>query len=174
LQFDRVWHLERKVVERICNKHKQKLKDFTKCKNLMTTKYSDFDEADKARIQQQVLNSVSVASETVSIALSITGVTGATGSTPSAYPSKSDQKCVIFLYNASALSSYIHCPILPVTIQSGMPHIQLQLGMDINNSSCPSIRCVVDTAAALCTGRYHFFSAIMKWFPQCVEKIFLP
>jgi hypothetical protein len=55
-----------------------------------------------------------------------------------------------------------------------MPHIQLQLGTDINNSSSPSIRCVVDTATALCTGNYHFFSAIVKWFPQFVEKIFLP
>jgi hypothetical protein len=33
---------------------------------------------------------------------------------------------------------------------------------------------MVDTATALCTGNYHFFSAIAKRFPQCVAKIFLP
>jgi hypothetical protein len=55
-----------------------------------------------------------------------------------------------------------------------MPHINLQLGTDLNDSSSPSIRCVVDTAAALCTGTYHFFAAIAKQFPQCVAKIFLP
>jgi hypothetical protein len=76
------------------------------------------------------------------------------------------------LCNAKALSSNIHCPVLPVTIPSVTPDIQLQLGADINNSSCPSIRCVVDTAAALCTSNYHFFLAIVKWFPQCVAKIF--
>jgi hypothetical protein len=54
-----------------------------------------------------------------------------------------------------------------------MPHIQLQLGMDISNSSCPSICCVVDTATTLCTGNYHFFSAIAKRFPQCAAKNFV-
>ncbi len=33
---------------------------------------------------------------------------------------------------------------------------------------------VVDTAAVLCTGYYHFFSAIAKRYPHCVAKIFLP
>jgi hypothetical protein len=80
----------------------------------------------------------------------------------------------MFLYNALALNTNIHCPVLPVSIQSIMPHITLQLGTDLNDSSSPSICCVVDTAAALCTGNYHFFAAITKQYPQCVAKIFLP
>jgi hypothetical protein len=36
-----------------------------------------------------------------------------------------------------------------------MLHIQLQLGTDINDSSCPSICYIVNMAAALCTGNYH-------------------
>jgi hypothetical protein len=32
----------------------------------------------------------------------------------------------------------------------------------------------VDTAAALCTGNYHFFVAIAKRYPHYVAKIFLP
>ncbi len=55
-----------------------------------------------------------------------------------------------------------------------MPHITLQLGTDLDCSNCLSIRCVVDTAAALCTGNYHFFSTIAKRYPHCVAKIFLP
>jgi hypothetical protein len=55
-----------------------------------------------------------------------------------------------------------------------MPHITLQLGTNLDCSNCPSIRCVVDTAAALCTGNYHFFSAIAKQYPHCVAKNFLP
>jgi hypothetical protein len=36
----------------------------------------------------------------------------------------------------------------------------------MNDSSSPIIRCVVDTAAALCTGNYHFFAVIAKQYPQ--------
>jgi hypothetical protein len=68
----------KKVIERICNKCKKKQLDFTKCKNLTTTNYSNFDKAGKEPIQQQVLNSVSIASESTSVASSITGVTGST------------------------------------------------------------------------------------------------
>ncbi len=55
-----------------------------------------------------------------------------------------------------------------------MPHITLQLGTNLDCSNCLSIQCVVNTAAALCTGNYHFFSAIAKQYPHCVAKIFLP
>jgi hypothetical protein len=101
------------VIERIRNKHKKKQQDFMKRKNLATTNYSNFDEVGRERIRCQVLNSVFVASKTVGIALSITGVTGVTGSTPAASSSKSDQKRVVFLYDAKALSSNIHRPIPP-------------------------------------------------------------
>jgi hypothetical protein len=83
-------------------------------------------------------------------------------------------KCVVFLYDAQVLNTDIHRPVLPVSIQSVMPHILLQLGIELNNSSCPSICCVMNTAAALCTGNYHFFAALAKQYPQCVAKIFLP
>jgi hypothetical protein len=33
---------------------------------------------------------------------------------------------------------------------------------------------VLDTAAALCTGNYHFFPAIAKRYSHCVAKIYLP
>ncbi len=98
-----------------------------------------------------------------------------TGRTLAASPAKSASgKHVVFLYEALALNTDIYHPVLPVSIQSIMPHINLQLGTDLNDSSSPSIRCVVDTAAALCTGNYHFFATIAKQFPQCVAKIFLP
>jgi hypothetical protein len=55
-----------------------------------------------------------------------------------------------------------------------MPHITLQLGTVLNDDKCPCIRCVLDVAAALCTGNYHFFAAIAKRYPHCVAKIYLP
>jgi hypothetical protein len=157
----------KKVIKRIQNKKKQQ--EFTKRKNLATTNFSNFDAASQEHIQNQVL---SVSMDTTSIASSITGVTG---STSAATPAKNaTAKHVVFLYDTQALNTDIHCPVLPVSIQSIMPHIHLQLGTDLNNSGCPSICCIMDTAAALCTGNYHFFAAIAKRYPQCVAKIFLP
>jgi hypothetical protein len=153
----------KKVIKCICSKCKKKQLDFTMCKNFATTNYRDFFDAGKERIQRQVLNSVSITSEMASVA----------HATPLPSPAKSDQKRIVFLCNAKAISSNIIHPILLVMIQSILPHIQLQLGTDINDSSCPSIRCVVETAAALCTGNYHFFAAITKQFPQCITKIIL-
>jgi hypothetical protein len=98
-----------------------------------------------------------------------------TGATSATSPAKSASgKSVVFLYNAHAVNTGVHCPVLPVTIQLIMPHINLQLGKDLSDSSSPILCCVVDTAAALCTGNYHFFAAIAKQYPQCVAKIFLP
>jgi hypothetical protein len=140
-----------RVIKRICSKCKKKQQDFTKRKNLATTNYSNFDNAGKEPIWQQVLNSASVASKMASVASSITGLTGIASATSPAKTTKSDPKHVVFLYHAKAFSSNIHHPVLPASIQSIMLHIQLHLSTDINDRSCLSIRCIVDTAAALCT-----------------------
>jgi hypothetical protein len=76
------------------------------------------------------------------------------------------------MYNVQVLPTVTNLPILPVAIQSIMPHIMLQLGLVPNDSHSPSSQCVVDTAAALCTRNYYFFAAIAK--VRCVVKIFLP
>jgi hypothetical protein len=65
-------------------------------------------------------------------------------------------------------------PILPVNIQSLLPHISLQLGTSSDNTNVPMIRCMVDTGAALNTRNYSFYAAIAKRYPHCVAKIFLP
>jgi hypothetical protein len=36
------------------------------------------------------------------------------------------------------------------------------------------LRCVIDTAAALSTGNFHFFAKVAKTFPHCVAKIYAP
>ncbi len=162
----------KRTIERIRAKQKKKQADFTKRKNLATTNFSNFDKEGQDRILSQALTLRLQASESASIASSITGVTGGT---LKASPSKSaGSKRVVFLNDALALNTDIHRPVLSVSIQLIMPHINLQLGTDLNDASSPSIRCVVDTAAALCIGNYHFFAAIAKQYPQCVAKIYLP
>ena len=64
--------------------------------------------------------------------------------------------------------------ILPAPIVSNFPHIQLQPGSRDKGAHCPVIRCVVDTAAALTTGNFHFVSAVAKRYPHCVVKFFAP
>jgi hypothetical protein len=63
---------------------------------------------------------------------------------------------------------------MPITIQSNLPHIIMQFGESLNSPNCPSIRCAVDTCAALTTGSFHFYAAIMKHFLHCVAKVFAP
>jgi hypothetical protein len=38
----------------------------------------------------------------------------------------------------------------------------------------PFLRCVVDTAAALMTGNFHFVAALAKKYPHCVTKLYVP
>ena len=93
----------KKTIEQICNKRKKK-QDSQKCKNLATTNYSDFDDACKERIWQQVLQSVSTASDAASVSSSITGKTGGT-TTASAGAGRSRGKPVIYMYNAQVLQT---------------------------------------------------------------------
>jgi hypothetical protein len=85
------------------------------------------------------------------------------------------KKPMIFIADIVVLSSASASrDILPAPIVSNFPHIHLQLGTVLGCSNCPIVRCVVDTAAALSTGNFHFVAAIAKQYPHCVAKIFVP
>jgi hypothetical protein len=47
--------------------------------------------------------------------------------------------------------------ILPVPVQAAFLHITIQVGLVLGCGKCPAICCVVDTAAALTTGNFHFY-----------------
>jgi hypothetical protein len=64
--------------------------------------------------------------------------------------------------------------MMPITIQSTLPHIVLQFGPDMDTANCPSICCTVDTCAALMAGNFHFFSTVVKRYPHCIAKILAP
>jgi hypothetical protein len=61
--------------------------------------------------------------------------------------------------------------MMPITIQSTLPHIVLQFGPNMDTANCPSICCAVDTCAALMTVNFHFFIAIAKRYLHCIVKI---
>ncbi len=80
------------------------------------------------------------------------------------------------LGNVTVLAS-INAPprrTLPIEIHSNFPHIILQLGATLGGPDSPSIRAVIDTAAALTTGNLHFFAKIAKAFPHTVAAIYAP
>ncbi len=60
---------------------------------------------------------------------------------------------MVFMYNVSILTTQTSpaCPILPVGIQSLLPHISLQLGTTSDDPDVLMIQCMVDTSAALNT-----------------------
>jgi hypothetical protein len=105
----------KKTIEWIRNQRKKRQHNHQKRKNLTTANYSDFDNANKEHIRQQVLQSISVTSDAASISSSITGITG--GTTPtSAGAGRCCGKPIIFMYNAQVLQSKPSCPTLPVAI----------------------------------------------------------
>ena len=85
------------------------------------------------------------------------------------------KKPMIFVADVIVLSSATNSrDILPAPIVSNFPHIHLQLGTDLGCANCPIVRCILDTAAALSTGNFHFVAAIAKQYPHCVAKIYVP
>jgi hypothetical protein len=47
-------------------------------------------------------------------------------------------------------------------------------GTTTDNPDVSMIQCMVDTGAALNTGNYSFYAAIVKRYPHCIAKVFLP
>jgi hypothetical protein len=130
---------EKKTIKCIRNKRKKMQQDFQKHTNVAPTNYSDFDDACKEHIRQQVLQSVSITSNAPSVSSSITGLTG--GSSPATAGAGRGRggKPIVFMYNVQVLQTATNHPILPVAIQSIMLHIMLQLGLIPNDSHSPSI-----------------------------------
>jgi hypothetical protein len=104
---------------------------------------------------------MSIASNAASVSSPITAITSCT-SLASADAGCGRSKHVVFMYNAQLLQTNTNCPTLSVAIQSVMPHITHQLGLVLDDSKSPSIRCVLDNTVALCKGNYNFFAAIAK------------
>jgi hypothetical protein len=134
----RIQENAKKTIEQIRNKWKKNQQDSQKRKNLTTTNYSDFNDIGKERIWQQVLQSISTASNAARVNSSITGMTGGTP-TASAGAGGGGSKSIIYMYDAQVLHTESKRPTLPVAIQSGMMHVTLQLGTVLNDNKSPCI-----------------------------------
>jgi hypothetical protein len=80
---------------------------------------------------------------------------------------KTPTKPLILIADVQVLSlANLSKDILPAPIVSNLPHILLKFGTLLDNPDCPSVRCLVDTGAALTTGNFHYVAAIAKRFPH--------
>jgi hypothetical protein len=161
-----------KALEKYRADRKRRRERNSKRKNLATTNLADFDKASQQRIKEKVLQSTSKSDgdEGTSVISAVT-----LQSKPQSSAKKSKPGGYVFIVDVQVLSagSTTKRP-MPITIQSTLPHIILQLGNVLDCPNCPSIRCAVDTCAALSTGSFHFFAAIAKRFPHCDAKIYAP
>lgn len=123
--------------------------------------YDELAQDDQQRLLRQAL--ASQADEGTMIS-SITSSTGGTNG-------RSGPQ--IFILNAVFSTLTVNSrPVLPVPIQSNFPHMNLQLGTDLDNADCPRISVVIDTAASLTTGRSAFFFELARKFPHCVAAVY--
>lgn len=140
------------------NLRMQKRRVQRKRKGINSANFEDFSDAAKERIRKQVLLT------TTEVAVNHTSAT------PAKPPSHR-----VFVVEAQVLSATkSNKPSLPVQIEHAMPHIMLQLGAEYDSGESPYIRCMVDTAAGLTTGNFHFVANLAKRYPDCLLRIFLP
>jgi hypothetical protein len=147
-----------------------------KRKNLGTANFADFDEAGRKRIREQCLAAFK-GNDVNDSASAMSSVTGPSASTPSAGRGRggSSGGSRIFVVDVPVFAASTPLkPQMPISIQSNLPHIAIKFGHNLEDSNCPTIHCAIDTCAALTTGSFHFFAAIAKRYPHCVEKVFAP
>ena len=123
--------------------------------------YNTLSDRNKEKVKEAVL--ASLASD------------DATCPSPATTPLGSCKKPMILVADVVVLSSASPTlAILSAPIVSNFPHIHLQLGTVLDCPNCPVIQCVIDTAAALSTGNFHFVAAVAKQYQHCVAKLFVP
>ena len=160
-----------KNIDRMKANHQKRHQANTKRKNLGTANLLDFDEAGQKCIREQVLNAMGshdVVSDHTSVASLVT--TLSTVATPAGSGRSHPQIFAVYVQVFAAGPDLK--PIMPVSIQSNLPHIVMQFGLNPDCPNCPSIRCAIDSRAALTTGNFHFFASLVKQFPHIITKIF--
>ncbi len=126
--------------------------------------YDRMSAANKERVKEAVLASMGIK----------TTADKSPDKSSSDSPSTS-KKQLIFIINVPVLSAPSPSRnILPAPILSIFPHVCLQLGATLDCPDCPILHCMVDTAAALTTGTFHFVAALAKKYPHCIAKLYAP
>ena len=176
----------KKNIEKMKANRQKRHRQNTKRKNLGTANFADFDVAGQDRIREQVLLSLHGPGRDVSGATSVSSsVTtpssiapahggGRGGGTGRGSPAGRGGGRV-FIVDVTVLAAGPTLkPMMPIAIHSNLPHIVMQFGPTLDCPNSPSIRCAVDSCAALSTGNFHYFASLAKRFPHCVARVFAP
>jgi hypothetical protein len=146
------------------------------CKKRKEINFNDMSPYQQKKITKQVLSSLACSSTKDIAASTITDDSG--GGSRSTLSNKGrpwTPNSLIFVVDLAILLTLTsNKELLPTPIVTNFPHIQLKLGCDINNESCPEVCTIINTAAAISTSNFHFIAAIAKKFPHCLAKIFVP
>jgi len=167
----------RRNIDRMKMNRQKRHKQNTKRKNLGTANYSDFDAAGKDRIREQVLISLKngnrEVSDTTSIALSVTTPSSIIPTNRHGGPGgRVANGSRIFIADVPVLAAGPSLkPLMPIAIHSNLPHIVMQFGTTLDCPNSPSVRCAVDSCAALSTGNFHYFASLAKRFLHCLAKV---
>jgi hypothetical protein len=144
-----------------------------KRKNISTVNYADLLEATRQWMHEQIL--LADASDGTSVTSSVTNTSTLTPSAAGCSCGPNNGNGVVVAIDILFLTAgFTLKKMMPITIQSTLPHIVLQFGPDMDTANCPSICCTVDTCAALMAGNFHFFSTVVKRYPHCIAKILAP
>ena len=173
-------------IDRMKANRQKRHRQNTKRKNLGTANFADFDDAGQARIREQVLLALRESgreiSDATSVASSITTPSAVVPATGRGRGSGAGRGTPagrgggrIFIIDVPVLAAGPALkPMMPIAIHSNLPHIVMQFGPTLDCPNSPSIRCAVDSCAALSTGNFHYFASLAKRFPHCVAKVFAP
>ena len=170
-------------IDRMKANRQKRFRQNTKRKNLGTANYSDFDSAGQERIREQVLLSLKDGHREISDSTSVaSSITTPSSVLPTANAGRgrgaggrASSGSRIFIVDVPVLAAGpVLKPMMPIAIHSNLPHIVMQFGTTLDCPNCPSIRCAVDSCAALSTGNFHYFASLAKRFPHCLAKVFAP
>jgi len=170
----------RRNIDRMILNRQRRHKQNTKRKNLGTANYSNFDAVGQDRIREQALVSLKngnrEVSNTTSIAPSVTTPSSIVPTNRHGGPGRRvSNGSHIFIADVPVLAARPSLkPLMPIAIHSNLPHIVMQFGTTLDCPNSPSVRCAVDSCAALSTGSFHYFASLAKRFPHCLAKVFAP
>jgi hypothetical protein len=171
----------KKNIERMKANCQKRARQNTKRKNLGTANFADFDAAGQDRIREQVLLTLKNGNreliDTTSVASSVTTPSSVSpaASRGQGQGGSAGGRGHIFIVDVTVLAAGPALkPMMPIAIHSNLPHIVMQFGPILDCPHSPSIRCAVDSCAALSTGNFHYFASLAKRFPHCLAKVFAP
>ena len=90
-------------------------------------------------------------------------------------PKSPTRSPVIFMYEvveATAFNNGPRRPMIPVQINMALPHAHFLLGPDFETPNCPTVSCLIDSAASINTANLAFVLALAKAFPHCVSAVY--